>query len=218
MPNFDSIRPAHIGALEYLCKPKPPIQLLGCWPLTSTADKTDLSRYGNNYTGALSDASQANALAKVVLSTSTAFTFSLNLGQPWSVDFYMGLTPSAGQGSEVCISIGSLNSYLKSSANQGAHTDNISYGGTILATGSAQLPHTGSHIAFTYDGTTIRRFVNGLLNLYADVSMSGDASGFSISVNKEKVTCFGNLRVAQKCLGTTSYQVPSNFYTGYESL
>lgn len=218
MPNFDALRPAISGPLSYLCKPQPPIQLLGCWPLTSTTDKADVSRYGHAYTGSLSAATQTNALAKVVPSTNQPFLFDLNLGLPWSVDFFMGLSHGAGLGSETGISIGDFNSYLKSDSNQGAHTDNISYNGTILATGNAKLPATGAHVAFSYDGTTVRRFINGLLNLSATVTMSGTAPGLSIFVNNTSVWCFGNLRSVQKCLGTTSYPVPSNFYTGFEPL
>lgn len=216
MPNFDVIRTAHLGIVEYLCKPSPPPELLGCWPLTSTTDKADLSRYGHAYTGSLAAATQTNALAKVIPQQNQAFEFELNLGQPWSVDFFMGVSHGYGGGSSTGLSIGAFNSYLGSLTNQAAITDNISYNGTILATGSAALPAAGSHIAFTYDGTTIRRFINGILNLYADVSMSGTAAGFSLFLNN--AWCFGNLRVIQKCLGTTAYSVPTGFYTGYEAL
>ena len=213
MASFDAIRSAAVGAIGYLCKPQPPLILAGCWPLTSSTDKADVSCYGNNYTGAL-NATTYNALAKVVPTTNQAFLFDLNLGQPFSVDFFLGVSNGAGRGSVTGISIGSLSIYLKS--DSGGSVDNISYGGDILASGNAKLPYNGSHVAITYDGTTVRRFINGILNLSATVTMSGTASGFSIFENS--VTCFGNLRVVQKCLGTTSYPVPSTFYTGYEVL
>lgn len=213
---FDAITAGTVGTLGYLCKPAPPVELLGCWPLTTTTDKADVSLYGHDYIGSLSAATQTNALAKVIPSTNQAFQFDLDLGKPWSVDFVMGISHGAGQGSATGISIGAFNSYLKSVTNQGARTDNISYSGTVLATGSAALPAKGSHIAFTYDGTKIRRFINGLLNLSASVVMSGTASGFSVFENS--IWCFGNLRVVQKCLGTTAYPVPSSPYTGFEPL
>lgn len=216
MPNFDALRTGNLGPLAYLCKPQPPAELLGCWPLTSTTDKADVSTYGHAYVGALSAATQTNALAKVIPATNQPFQFELDLGQPWSVDFIMGISNGSGKGSETGISIGAFNSYLKSTHNQGAHTDNISYNGTILATGSASLPATGSHVAFSYDGTTVRRFINGTLNLSATVDMTGKAPGLSVFVNT--IWCFGNLRAVQKCIGTTSYPVPSDFYTGFESI
>lgn len=216
MPNFDALRTGNLGPLAYLCKPQPPAELLGCWPLTSTSDKADLSRYGNNYSGTLSAASQTNALAKVIMQTNATFPCVLDLGKPFSIDFFVGVSHGAGAGSLSGFSLGNLNFTLDSSSNSGAHPDGFSYGGSTLATGAAKIQAAGSHVAITYDGTTLRRFINGVLNLSATVTMTGTANGFSCYQNS--VWCFGNMRIVQKCLGTTSYSVPSAYYTGYDPL
>ena len=216
MISFDAIRSGILGTLAYLCKPQPPAELLGCWPLTSTSDKADLSRYGNAYTGTLSNASQTNALAKVVMQTNATFPCVLDLGKPFSIDFFIGVSNGAGRGSISGFSLGNLNFTLGSDSNPGSKPDDFSYGGSTLATGYSKIAAAGYHVAITYDGTTLRRFINGVLNLSATVTMAGTTNGFSCYENN--IWCFGNMRIVQKCLGTTSYSVPSAYYTGYDPL
>ena len=213
MANFDVLRSAIIGPMAYICRPKPP--LLGCWPLTSTTDKADVSTYGHNFTGTLSAATQTNSLGKVIPASNSTFPCTLDLGKPWSFDFMVGINHAAGQSHPILATLGNFMSYLD---NEYGPACAMSFVGTDLGSAKTSIVYGGVHVGFSYDGSTVRRFVNGILNVSASVSMSGTSSGLSMAFSSGDLQCFGNLRIVQKCLGTDSYPVPSTFYTGYETL
>ena len=124
-----------------------------------------------------------------------------NLGSVWTVDFYVTWTATGA----AVASFGTH--YLTTSTFSSVPCWNWD--------GSARLNQTANawyHMAFTCDGSKIRMYFNGELYKTTDdvVSNLTIASGGNY---------MSNIRILSKCLTTaSSFPIPTDLYTGYESL
>lgn len=210
MPNFDALRSAIIGPLEYICKPEPPAELLALY--TMDGSLTDLSRYNGHFTTTQGPVySDDGPLGKSAL-VCGGFTHPATTN--FSIDFFATVYKGTG----INFSSGNWEGVTPS----GIIYD-VGYGGRtivrLLGKGEYLMTVMSSdvtyHYAFTYDGSKLRCFKNGSLSLTIAGTMNTQ-SGITIPTNLWKLS---NLRVVGKVLGTSSsFPVPSTLYTGYEAL
>ena len=230
MPNFDALRTGNLGPLAYLCKPQPPSELLGCWPLMTGGDK---SRYNGN---ASAPASASVITAKqdgtvlpykaVKIGSGSAVNYALgktlNLSQDWTVDYF----DCRWTGGSYCASVTTVGSITATTYYPGLSTMGICVNGSQIIPMDndffVALPFF--HFAMVYRASTKKLicFING--NTKSAYQTTYDMSGFSTTgiVTQQANNAnyaFANFRVIQEALGTpTSFPVPSNPYTGYEPL
>lgn len=228
MANFDALRPAVVGPLSYLCKPAPPVELLGCWPLIS--DYSDKSRYGNTASGGGSAYINVNGFTGApfdkcwgfqenlgLARASLVLPFRLDLSMPFSIDWIGYFSGVSG-----CrLIFGNLNfSYENGWGQAAGYPKGINWNGTNI---KSFIPYKDAqgHYALRYTGTTLYYYENGGVKQSVNVPLSGIVTSMSTESDNTGYsgTHIANFRVVQKALGSTSYYpVPSTPYTGFEAL
>lgn len=230
MANFDALRSAIIGPLEYICKPSPPAELIGCWPLMTGGDK---SRYG----GTVYPPASATAITTKSNGTTLPYTAirvdanssisyylgqSLDMSQDWSLDYFD--VRYTGDSYTHCItSIGSLTA---TTYEPGVSTNGIYFNSTRVCAMDndffVALPYF--HFAMVYRSASKKLicFINGLTKSAYQGSLDLSGASFVTAVSQQignKQYAIANLRVCQKAVGTTTtFPVPTSLYTGYEAL
>lgn len=197
MANFDALRSAIIGPLEYICRPKvKPETLVALFPLNGSNTNLGLgsatATVASYIGGPFTDSQGGQTVQSLI-----------PVGDAWSLDFYSYI-------GAYNINITTAGKAIRVANTPGQQIFYYTYNGSAI---SGNLPyHSWSHLAVTCDGTSLRAYYNG--NLGATVT--GTASAITISSGGCGVA---NLRVVNKCISTGStFPVPSNFYTGYEAL
>ena len=201
MPNFDALRSAIIGPLEYLCKRQPPAELLGLWTLQGSLN--DLSRYGRNLAGSPSYTNTDPIY-------SNGFTFALNAIslQDFSFDFLVqsgNYRPTSQWIYTNIWSFGVENYYgdcLTFIDEEGTKLAGPVYGYTHIA-----VARKSGTVRFYKDGNKLASFESA--TPLTSINMNFGSSGGKIC----------NLRITSKGLGNaSSFPVPQTLYTGYEVL
>lgn len=212
MPNFDALRTSTLGALSYLCKPQPPQELLGCWPISHS--QADVSRYGHPIATSLTYSSGGTITNGAKSDFQTDFQ-TLNFSGDWSLDFHF--YKSHQRANCVFLQIGNL--YLGQKNNAGIK-QGIWWGGTSLG-GDFGYEVADGYQAFCKTGNTLYIYTNGAKVATVDASsFAGTSAGMTVGFhNYSGSSIIQNLRVIQKAIGTASgYPVTTSLYTGYEAL
>lgn len=213
MANFDALRSAIIGPLEYLCKPQPPIQLLGCWPISNSTK--DVSRYGHPITTSLTYSSGGTITNGTKSDFQTNFQ-TLDLSDDWSLDFHF----YKGHARACCVFLQIGNLYLGQKNNEGVKKG-VWWGGTDLG-GDFGYDLQDGYQAFCKSGNTLYIYTNGAkVASVSAASFTGTSAGMTVGFHhySSYYAMIQNLRVIQKAIGTsTSYPVTTSLYTGFEPI
>lgn len=221
MANFDSVRSAIIGPLEYICRPK---LVKPCFLFTFDQTVNCLAGNGTISFSGGSEIRYSNLTRAwygmflfgggdsrySILSASTTD----NVGEEWSLEFFCDWYT------------GDVNAYcvLDFAGFQYKRTRNSLASFTFAGNNISLASHTYSalsHNAFVYTGGNLRIFENGSLIDTKTLDLTSNPQSAIISSAQIGNTgvIVSNLRLVPKALGTAStYPVPSGPYTGYEAL
>lgn len=219
MANFDALRSAIIGPLEYICRPKE-IKPCFLFQLTANLNATvgNATATGNGTVKFIKVGTLLpswNQLYMInngdygcpYLSVSTTET----VGNEWTMEFMYAWPESA---STVSASFAGVEFARTKTAFV-----RYSVNGTSITPG-AHTYSASSHLAFVYNNGTLRVFENGTLLDSRSVSLTNNPQSLAIQDETGGAgVLVSNLRLVPVALGTdTTYPVPTALYTGYEAL
>lgn len=209
MPNFDSLRSAIIGPLEYICRPKEkPAELLALYPfdnslndISNFARVLSTSDYVFTNDGPFGYCISANG--SVIHTETTQFT----------IDFF---------GNFIANPTSNYAFRPNCRTNQAGGLYGINNGqkyDVLCQLNTNQWFCTGydvfAHYAVTYNGTTLTGYANGVKQFAENKTMNKQSI---IQLYKGAIK-ISNLRVLGICLTTGStFPVPTDFYTGFEPI
>lgn len=230
MSNFDALRSVIIGPLEYICKPEPPDELVGCWPLMTGGDK---SRYGGTaYPPASATTVTTNyngttlPYEAIRINANTSVTYylgqSLDMAQDWSLDYFD--VRYTGTSYTYCsTNIGSVSA---TTYQPSLPTNGVYYNSTKICAmdNDFYINFPYFHFAMVYRASLKKLicFINGTTKSAYQGSLDLSAASTITTISQlvgNAQYAIANLRVCQKAVGTTTtFPVPTSLYTGYEVL
>lgn len=220
MPNFDALRSAIIGPLEYICRPKlPPSELCGCWPL-GVNDTSDHSRYGGSFLAGGSVAWDQNYSLPIVATSAFPLTFNLgrgiNVAQDFAAEF---MFHSSSSYATIQMTFGDFT--LKTARDGGTNKQVFyAYFGTSYVKVGNLTDTALNHICiYRKDGTLYGAANGAAAALNSSWSATGTVTSATISTASAVIQGACNARFCQTGVGnSSSFPVPATLYTGYEAL